>query len=127
MQVPINEEEPLFQIIREVASEDTWGFSKEVTGRPGTLTPNEYCNILTDCSDSFQIWETIYYHNLPDHEALIEWVKGTKIRPYLAQLDEEKGKQFEKEIMERAKEFYPVMKSGEVILRFRRLFFTATK
>lgn len=58
---------------------------------------------------------------------MVEWVKGTRIRPYLAQLDDEMGKKFENEIMERAKEVYPVLDSGEVILRFRRFFFTAIK
>lgn len=54
-------------------------------------------------------------------------MNGTRIRPYLAQLDDKMGKQFENEIIERAKEVYPVMDSGEVILRFRRFFFTAIK
>lgn len=127
VQFPMNGEEPLYKIIEEVASEKKWGFSEEKFDGHGTLTPNEYYNILTKCSNSFQIWETTYYHNLPDHKALVEWVKGTKIRPYLAKLDDERGKRFENEITERAKEVYPVVDSGEVILRFRRFFFTAIK
>ncbi len=127
VQIPMNGDEPFYKIIKEVASDKKWGFSEERLDNNCTLTPNEYYNILSGCSNFFQIWETTYYHNLPDHKALIEWVKGTRIRLYLAQLDEETGKKFENEIMERAKEVYPLMDSGEVILRFRRFFFTAIK
>ena len=127
VQIPMNGEEPLFRIIREVAGNAKWGFSEEPHNNARTLQPIEYYSILEDCSSSFQIWETVYYHNLPSHKALVEWVNGTRIRPYLAQLDDEMGKRFEDEIVEKAKAAYPVMNSGEVILKFRRFFFVAIK
>lgn len=126
VQIPMNGEEPLFKIIKEVTAESKWGFPEKQVHN-GTLTPIEYFEILGNCSDSFRIWETVYYHNLADHNALIEWVKGARLRPYLAQLDETKGKEFEDEILEKAKAVYKPTKSGEVILKFRRFFFTAVK
>lgn len=127
VQVPMNGAEPLFRAIRETASNPKWGFSEKKQGTNGTLTPEEYFDILTACSSAFQIWETTYYHNLPDHRALLEWVKGTRLRPYLAQLNSEQGAAFEAEILEKAKVLYPVTASGEVLLRFRRFFFTAVR
>ncbi len=123
VQIPMNGEEPLFRIIRDVVSE------MRLSGleRQWTLKPDEYYEILFRCSDNFKIWETVYYHDLPNHEALLEWVKGTHIRPYLALLNEEDGLEFEKEILDRVKKIYPVMSDGKVILRFRRFFFTAEK
>ena len=126
VQIPVNEEEPLFQIIGEVAAEPKWKL-QDVRRQPNELTPNEYFDILKGCSSSFEMWETKYFHNLPDHKALVEWVKATKLRPYLACLGEELGEEFTNEIVERAKKIYPVMKSGEVIFGFRRFFFTAKK
>lgn len=127
VQIPMNSEEPLFQIIREVASERKWGL-RDVKLQPNeTLTPTAYFNILTACASSFEMWESRYYHNLPDHQALVDWVKGTRIRPYLDCLDEAHGVAFENEIMERAKAAYPILDSGEVVLGFRRFFFTAIK
>lgn len=73
------------------------------------------------------MWETKYYHNLPDHKALVDWVKGTRIRPYLDYLGKERGAAFEEEIAERAKMLYPVLDSGEVLLGFRRFFFIAIR
>lgn len=127
VQIPMNGEEPLFQIIEETAADSKWGL-QDVKLQPNeTLTPAEYFNILSSCSSSFDMWETKYYHNLPDHRALVDWVKGTRIRPYLDRLDEARGAAFEAEIMERAKAVYPIQDNGEVVLGFRRFFFTAVK
>ncbi|MCD7803814.1 MAG: methyltransferase domain-containing protein [Oscillospiraceae bacterium] len=122
-QIPMNGEEPLFRIIREVVSE----FKLNSISRQWTLEPEEYYEILSGCSSSVQTWETIYYHDLPNHEALLEWVKGTHIRPYLALLSEEDSLKFENEILEKVRKTYRVMGDGKVILRFRRFFFTAEK
>lgn len=123
VQIPMNGEEPLFRIIKDVVSE----FKLSSVSRQWTLNPDEYYEILSGCSDNFKIWETVYYHDLPNHEALLEWVKGTHIRPYLALLSEDDGLEFENEILKRVRKTYPVMSDGKVVLRFRRFFFTAEK
>lgn len=127
VQIPMNGEEPLYQLIEAIVKEPRWGLAG-VAGQPGEiLAPNAYFRILAGCSSSFEMWETKYYHSLPSHKALVEWVKGTRLRPYLEQLDEAQSAAFENEIAERAKAFYPVMENGEVLLGFRRFFFTAIK
>ena len=127
VQIPMNGEEPLFRLIKEIAEEPKWGLQNANIQPNETLTPTEYFNILTDCSSSFDMWEVKYYHNLPDHRALVDWVKGTRIRPYLDCMSEAQGEAFENEILERSKELYPILSSGEVVLGFRRFFFTAVK
>lgn len=127
VQIPMNGEEPLFRIIKEVAADPRWDFSGVCFETNETLEPEEYFDILSACSSDFQIWETVYCHRMPDHEALLEWVKGTRLRPYLDALDEAEGQVFLDEILTRAKAVYPVMKNGEVVLHFRRFFFTAVK
>ena len=123
VQIPMNGDEPLFGIIRDVVSE----LKLNSLSRQWTRTPVEYYEILSSCSSGFQVWETVYYHDLPNHKALLEWVKGTHIRPYLELLSKEDGLEFENEILNRVKKTYPVMSDGKVILRFRRFFFIATK
>lgn len=127
VQIPMNGEEPLYNVIKEVIDDPKWGFQNVTLETNTTLSPDEYFNILSSCSSTFEIWETKYYHNLPDHKSLIEWVKSTKIRPYLAKLDEETGSAFENEILDGVKKIYPLMDNGEVILGFRRFFFIAVK
>lgn len=121
-QFPMNNAEPLYQIINAVADEARWGFQNVELDYNGALTPHEYFNILSRHCSSFQLWETRYYHNLKNHEAIIEWVKGTKIRPYLTHLDDAGKREFEHEILRRVKETYPIMENGEVIMCFNRFF-----
>ena len=126
-QMPMNGEEPLFKLISEVAAEAKWGIENVKLQPNETLTPLEYFDILEDCASSFDVWETKYYHRLDNHKALVEWVKGTRLRPYLNFLGKARGEEFENAIVERAKTIYSVRKDGGVVLGFRRFFFTAEK
>ncbi|MFR8012660.1 MAG: methyltransferase domain-containing protein [Clostridia bacterium] len=125
VQMPMNRGEPLYQIIRAVATESKWDFQKVYFETNDTLAPEEYFDILSQYAGSFEQWETVYYHALPSHEHLIDWVRETRLRPYLAILDDGQKQQFEGEILARVKAAYRPISSGEVILKFRRFFFVA--
>ncbi len=125
VQIPMNSDEPLFRLIRDISDEPQWGFSQIRLQPNETLTPEDYYNILAKCSSAFQMWEVKYAHRLPGHSALTEWVKSTRLRPYLDFLGSEKGELFLQKITDRAKQIYPVMADGNVVLGFRRFFFTA--
>lgn len=127
VQVPRNSDEPLYRIIKEVAAEPKWRLGDTYFETNDTLEPEEYYEILTGCASEFQIWETVYCHALPSHQALVDWVKGTRLRPYLDALTPEDQVLFEQEIVRRAAETYAVHQDGMVLLHFRRLFFTAIK
>lgn len=121
-QFPMNDSEPLYQLIYELAGEERWGLKGVTLDYNGSLMPHEYFDLLSPLCKSVQIWETKYYHNLNNHQALIEWVKGTRIRPYLAHLSPLDGDAFEQELLKRVQMKYPIMDNGEVILHFNRFF-----
>ena len=125
VQVPMNGDETFLKISNEVVENKKWGFGE--VEKNGTLTPEEYFDILSSCTDKFDIWQTVYYHNMPSVQAIFEWVKGTRLRPYLNALNEEGAKELEKEIVEKASQVYKVQKNNEIIFKFRRFFFTAVK
>lgn len=125
VQIPMNPDEPLFRIIKETANEPEWHLENVYFEKNDTLSPQEYFDILSSCSESFEIWETVYYHAMPSHEHLIEWVRSTRLRPYLDALDDENKVKFENAILKKAEKAYPFTKSGDVIFKFRRFFFTA--
>lgn len=127
VQIPMNYKEPLFVVENEVLSEPRWGFADKKIRTIATLPPEEYFDILASCTNDFDIWETVYYHRMPSVAAMIEWIKGTSLRPYLNALDEKKAKELEAEITERAAEVYTKQENGEYIFRFRRFFFVARK
>ncbi len=127
VQIPMNLDEPLFRMIREVAAEPGWNFENVCFETNDTLSTEAYFDILSSCSASFELWETVYYHAMPSHEHLIEWVRSTRLRPYLDVLNEEQKSEFEQELLSKVRHAYPFTASGEVVLKFRRFFFTARK
>lgn len=127
VQMPYNNAEPLYRIINETVADPKWEFDAAKLENNVTLAPEEYYKILSGCSAFFDIWETTYYHSMPDRQALFEWVKSAKLRPYLNCLSEEKGKKLEAEILAKAEKEYPVMSDGNIIFKFSRLFFVAIK
>lgn len=127
VQLPVNFEEPVHQIIMELAGRDEWrGRLSNVRGL-NVLTEGEYFDILSRVSSDFSMWKTIYMHRMPSHEAILEWYRTTGLKPYLSELNEAETGVFEKQFLDELKKFYPVQQNGEVIFRFPRLFFTATK
>lgn len=127
IQLPVNYDEPIHRIINEVVGRDTWKEKIPARRLFKWLTTSEYYDVLASISSDFSIWETTYLHRMASHEAIIEWYKGTGLRPYLDILNEEEGQQFIQDVSEEVKKQYPKQRNGEVIFPFPRLFFIADK
>lgn len=91
------------------------------------LSPEETYNILCKSASEVEMWDTSYYHIVPSHSSVIDWYKGSGLRPYLEALDEAEKKDFLSDLLERIKTNYPVQADGNIILKMPRLFFTAKK
>lgn len=127
VQIPVNYEEPIHKIIEETAFSKEWIDKIETPRERNNLTESEYFDVLSNISKDFQIWKTTYFHRLKSHEDIMEWYRGTGLRPYLQQLNDKDKKIFEEQILNKVISGYPVQKNGEIIFRFPRLFFVATK
>ncbi len=127
VQIPKNGDSPLYKAMDEVVAEAKWNFNAAEVAYNKSLSSEEYFDILSSLTDDFTMWESVYYHRMKSHAALVDWIKGTKLRPYLNLLDEGCQKELENEIVQRVIPLYPVQGNGEVIYRFRRLFFMAIK
>ncbi len=92
-----------------------------------TLRPENYYDLLSGLTDDFHIWSTIYYHRMRSHQDIIEWYRGTGLKPYLSALNTEDGKAFEADIYAKVVKAYTPQQNGEILFRFPRLFFTAKK
>jgi trans-aconitate 2-methyltransferase len=64
---------------------------------------------------------------MADAAAIVEWVKGTGIRPYLAKMPEEEHAGFLEAYRQRLDAAYAKTADGRVLLRFPRLFIIAVK
>src|SRR5450432_2184634 len=45
--------------------------------------PAFYYDVLTPCAARVDLWETEYVHVMADAEAIVEWYRGTGLRPFL--------------------------------------------
>lgn len=127
VQVPQQAKHPMHRIIREVAASKKWSQKITEIRKFNVLEESEYFDLLSNISDSFRIWEITYFHAMPSHQSIIEWYKGTGLRPYLDQLCESDKILFEEDVLRRTRGEYAVQANGEIIFRFPRLFFTARK
>jgi trans-aconitate 2-methyltransferase len=129
VQVPGNNESPLHQAVYSIAAEKQWrrytaGCEKLLNYRSAEY----YYTILQPIASDIELWETVYYHVLSSHQELIEWYKGTGMRPFLDSLPDEKRRiSFEKQILKKCKEDYKKQKDGKILYPFKRIFFIAYK
>lgn len=127
VQIPANYEEPIYKIIADVSSSDKWKSKFSHPRKLYSLRPNEYYDILSKISSDFNMWCTTYCHRMKSHAQILEWYRGTGLRPYLDVLSEDEQADFEDDIYEVLVNTYPTQQNGEIIFRFPRLFFTAVK
>ncbi|MGN0179649.1 MAG: methyltransferase domain-containing protein [Monoglobaceae bacterium] len=127
VQTPMNYREPIHLIIQELVSGTKWRDRFKNPRIFYNLAPEEYFDLLAESSADFSVWETVYCHRMPSHESIMEWYKGTGLRPYLEVLDRLEAQEFENDVLNAVKKAYPVQKNGEIIFRFPRFFFTAVK
>lgn len=127
IQTPMNYEEPIHKIITEVTTGNEWRDKFPAQRIFYNLTPGEYFDLFSEFPCTFTLWQTTYYHVLPSHEAIMEWYKGTGLRPYLSVLSEEDKKNFMQCIFNRIVQAYPKQKNGMVIFKFPRFFMLVEK
>lgn len=126
VQTPMNHKEPIHKIIGEVSTSEKWKSQFMETRIFYNLEQGEYFDLLAEISSHFSMWETTYFHTLKSHSDIMEWYRGTGLRPYLSVLPEEKRNDFEQDILACVVKAYPKQKNGNIIFRFPRLFLIAT-
>lgn len=126
-QVPYNLTEPSHVLMREVAENGPWSEMLKDVSRDTFQTPHEIYDHLKPLSSKVDIFKTEYYHSLENHEAIVEWVKGTGLRPYVDPLQPQDEKAFLTEYLKRLEIAYPKSFDGRVLLRYPRLFVVAVK
>jgi len=130
VQMPDNLDEPAHRFMREIAARGPW--SDKLAGAAGARTARAgaeyYYSLLKPHAMRVDVWQTTYFHVLaggPD--AVVEWFKGSGLRPFLAPLDTEETAAFLAEYRAGIAQAYPVLPDGSVLLPFPRLFIVATR
>jgi trans-aconitate 2-methyltransferase len=129
VQMPDNLDEPSHAAMRSIAARGPWA---EKLGRLGQVrdslvSPMTYYNELKPGATWVDIWHTVYNHPLDGAEGIVEWVKGTGLRPYLDPLDADEREAFLAQYRAQIAKAYPLARDGKALLRFPRLFLICVK
>ncbi len=126
VQMPLVQNAMFYKTLDELIVDDKWNKLRKIQNFHN-LSPDDTYDILAAVSDDVTVWDTTYYHIVKSHDAVIEWCKGSGLRPHLDALDEREKTEFLQELLKKIKAKYPVQTDGTVILKMPRMFFTAVK
>lgn len=126
VQIPYIQKAPFYRLLNLLVNTVEWKKLASIRNFYN-LFPEDYYDILGRLSEDFNIWETTYYHTVSSHAGVIEWYKGSGLRPYLDMLSEDEQPRFLADLTEIISENFPRRADGSIILKMPRLFFTAKK
>lgn len=81
-----------------------------------------YYNMMTRYYSNVEVWQTNYIHQMDSSDAVVEFVKGTALIPYLERLSESQEKEFIAQLQERTAEYYKPCDNSKVLFPFERIF-----
>jgi trans-aconitate 2-methyltransferase len=125
-QVPGNFNEPSHRTLAELAVSPRWRARVGQVPRAAPVhEPADYLDLLAGLGCRVDAWETTYLHVLTGPDAVLDWVRGTALRPYLSLLPGERATEFLAEYGSLLRAAYPARPYGTV-LPFRRIFVVAS-
>jgi trans-aconitate 2-methyltransferase len=126
-QVPANFDQPSHRAIADLAGSDRWRpLLAGVRLNRQSTDPAQYVDLLSRAGLEVDAWETTYLHVLHGDDPVVEWYKGSGLRPVIAALPPREAGEFLAEFRARMAEAYPAAPYGTVF-PFRRVFVVAVR
>jgi trans-aconitate 2-methyltransferase len=127
VQLPGNFDQAGHVIMRDMASSVRWKsrLSGVVLNRQAA-DPADYFETLAGAGLAADVWETTYLHVLSGENPVLEWYKGTGLRPVIDALPPADAQEFLADYGDRVRAAYPAGRYGTV-LPFRRVFMVAQR
>jgi trans-aconitate 2-methyltransferase len=127
-QMPRNHGAPSHTCMTEAAGAGPWAARLKPHFRPApTAMPEVYYDLLAPLADKLDIWETEYLQVLEGDNPVVEWTKGTALKPLLDALDGTERAGFLADYSRRVAAAYPARADGRTLFPFRRLFIVARR
>lgn len=130
VQMPDNLDEPTHRLMRAVAADGPWAdrMADVAATRAARHDPAWYYALLGGHgARTIDVWRTTYHHPLAGAAAIVEWLKGTALRPFLARLLPGETDAFLDRYRAALAGAYPELGGGMVLLPYPRLFIVATR
>jgi trans-aconitate 2-methyltransferase len=125
VQMPGNGDAAAHVLMRNVAAQ--WAGTKEVR-EWFSHDLGFYFDVLAPHAARVDLWATEYIHVMDSAEGIVEWYKGTGLRPFLDALPAAADRdRFLATYLDALREAYPPHDDGRVLFPFRRIFMVASK
>ncbi len=127
MQVPRHFESPSHLGLKELVMQSEWRATLEPLLLAPIPPPETYWRWLSPHARNLDIWETIYLQVLDGKDPVVNFMRGTALRPFLSALPEKEAGKFVEAFAERMAAAYPPQANGQTLFPFRRLFMVAQR
>ena len=129
VQMPDNRQEPSHALMRMIAADGPWADRLVPVAKTRAVIAdyNDYYRWLRPLSDRLDIWQTAYIHPLDGVEGIVDWFRGSALRPFLAPLSPAERDEFLARYRRDLQESYTVEEDGRVLFVYPRLFLVARK
>ena len=128
VQMPRNHDFATHRLMRQVAADGAWRDRLVGARDPSPVkSPEFYYDLLALRAAAFTIWETNYIQIMENAQAIIAWLHGTGLRPFLARLTGTERPVFLDRYAALLAREYPARADGKILLPYPRLFFIATR
>jgi len=121
-QVPRHFESPSHLGLKELVMQSEWRTALEPLLLAPIPSPDTYWRWLSPHARNLDIWETIYLQVLDGNDPVVNFMRGTALRPFLSALPENEAGKFIEAFAERMAAAYPPQANGQTLFPFRRLF-----
>jgi trans-aconitate 2-methyltransferase len=127
VQMPRNHAAPSHTEMTAAADAGPWRerLAPALRARP-VAPPEFYYDLLASRARRVDVWEAEYLQVLEGDNPVVEWTRGTALKPLLDALEEPERSTFLAEYATRIARAYPRRPDGRTLLPFRRLFLVAT-
>jgi trans-aconitate 2-methyltransferase len=127
VQMPRNHDFATHRLMRQVAAEGPWrGRLADARDPSPVKRPEFYYDCLAPLALRVTLWETNYIQVMDGIPAIVQWLRGTGLRPFLAPLDDDEKRAFLARYATLLADEFPPHADGKVLLPYPRLFFIAT-
>jgi trans-aconitate 2-methyltransferase len=128
VQMPRNHAAPSHTEIASAAEAGPWRDRlRQLLRRAPVAAPAVYYDLLAPRTTRVEIWETEYLHVLDGDNPVVEWTRGSALKPLLDVLAPPDRDTFLADYATRIAAAYPRRSDGRTLLPFRRLFILAVR
>ena len=127
IQMPRHFESPSHLELKDLVQQSEWRAQLEPLLLAPVPSPESYWRWLSPHARNVDLWETIYLQVLEGADPVVNFMRGTALRPFLTALSADDGARFVDAFAKRMAAAYPPQANGQTLFPFRRIFMVAQR